>query len=378
MSLPEVLDAELDGEPAVAEVPLGGEDLLVVTPSRTLVYRDDGLLSDEAVEAVSHDAERLSLSVGRRKAKLTLDYGLDGSETLSLPASHIDDAIHPILAGILNAAGVTDPGETVLKTFRFSDLTLVVTSERIVKHIGGALWTEDFETFGYDGITDVDFEEGTHATSIVLTHDGRQERFKAPNDDVRAVRETIVGAVCEYHGVESVDEIESAADAEAGGASDGDESDGDDTLDFGAGIDPLSTDPDELSEPSGTTEAASSDDPESMSDESLAASIGEGDDSAGGSTADSGGEAAVAATTAESGAADGGAAVDAADTATSTADEPAGGFDESGFESAGPVEDDSVAEQIDVLVERVERQERKLERQTELLETLIEELRRGR
>jgi hypothetical protein len=377
MSLPEVLDAELDGEPAVAEVPLGGEDLLVVTPSRTLVYRDDGLLSDEAVEAVAHDAERLSLSVGRRKAKLTLDYGLDGSETLSLPASHIDDAIHPILAGILNAAGVTDPGETVLKTFRFSDLTLVVTSEQIVKHIGGALWTEDFETFGYDGITDVDFEEGTHATSIVLTHDGRQERFKAPNDDVRAVRETIVGAVCEYHGVEGVDEIESAADAEAGGASGGD-SDGDDTLDFGAGLDPLSTDPDELSEPSGTTEAASGDDPESMSDESLAASIGEGDDSAGGSTADSGGEAAVAATTAESGAADGGAAVDAADTPTSTADEPAGGFDESGFESAGPVEDDSVAEQIDVLVERVERQERKLERQTELLETLIEELRRGR
>ena len=378
MSLPEVLDAELDGEPAVAEVPLGGEDLLVVTPSRTLVYRDDGLLSDEAVEAVSHDAERLSLSVGRRKAKLTLDYGLDGSETLSLPASHIDDAIHPILAGILNAAGVTDPGETVLKTFRFSDLTLVVTSEQIVKHIGGALWTEDFETFGYDGITDIDFEEGTHATSIVLTHDGRQERFKAPNDDVRAVRETIVGAVCEYHGVESVDEIESAADAEAGGASDGDDTDGDDTLDFGAGLDPLSTDPDELSEPSGTTEAESGDDPESMSDESLAASIGEGDDSAGGSTADSGGEAAVAATTAESGAADGGAAVDAADTSTSTADEPAGGFDESGFESAGPVEDDSVAEQIDVLVERVERQERKLERQTELLETLIEELRRGR
>ncbi|ESS08766.1 MAG: hypothetical protein A07HN63_01677 [uncultured archaeon A07HN63] len=371
MSLPEVLDAELDGEPAVAEVPLGGEDLLVVTPSRTLVYRDDGLLSDEAVEAVPHDAERLSLSVGRRKAKLTLDYGLDGSETLSLPASHIDDAIHPILAGILNAAGVTDPGETVLKTFRFSDLTLVVTSDQIVKHIGGALWTEDFETFGYDGVTDIDFEEGTHATSIVITHGGRQERFKAPNDDVRAVRETIVGAVCEYHGVESVDEIEPNADTDAGGDSDGGDSEGDDTLDFGAGLDPLSTDPDDLSEPSGETEAASTDDPESMSDESLAASIGEGDDSVTDSTADSGGEAAVAATTAESGAADGGAAA-------STADEPAGGFEESGFESAGPVEDDSVAEQIDVLVERVERQERKLERQTELLETLIEELRRGR
>jgi|GEM_PF-3970936 hypothetical protein len=203
-----------------------------------------------------------------------------------------------------------------------------------------------------------------------LTHDGRQERFKTPNDDVRAVREAIVGAVCEYHGVEGVDEIESATDAEASSASGGDQR-GDDALDFGTGLDPLSTDPDDLSEPSGETGAASTDDPESMSDESLAASIGDNDDSATESTADPGGEAAVAATTAESGAADGGAAA-------STADEPAGDFEESGSESAGPVEDDSVAEQIDVLVERVERQERKLERQTELLETLIEELRRGR
>ena len=369
MSLPEVLDAELDGEPAVAEVPLGGEDLLVVTPSRTLVYRDDGLLSDEAVEAVAHDAERLSLSVGRRKAKLTLDYGLDGSETLSLPASHVDDAIHPILAGVLNAAGVTDPGETVLRTFRFSDLTLVVTSERIVKHIGGALWAEDFESFGYDGITDIDFEEGTHATSIVLTHDGRQERFKTPNDEARAVRETIVGAVCEFHGVDSVDEIESDAETDASSDAETD-TDSDDSLDFGAGLDPLSTDPDELSEPSGTTEAASSDDPESMSDESLAASIGEGDDTATESTVGgSGGEPAVAAAAGESAVADG---------ETTATDETAGGFEESGFESAGPVEDNGVAEQIDVLVERVEQQERKLERQTELLETLIEELRRGR
>lgn len=370
MSLPEVLDAELDGEPAVAEVPLGGDDLLVVTPNRTLVYRDEGLLSDEAVESYPHGAERLSLSVGRRKAKLTLEYGLDGTETLALPASHVDDAIHPILAGVLNAGGVTEPGETVLKTFRFSDLTLVVTSERIVKHIGGALWSEEFETFAHAAITDIAFEEGSVATSVVLTHDGRQERFKTPNEDARAVRETIVGAVCEYHGVDSVDEIEADSDGDA--AADTESSD---ALDFGAGIDPLSTDPDELSEPSGATDTA--DDPESMSDESLAASIGDsGDDTTAESAStatESGGEAAVATTSPESDAANGETVASRTESA-----EAAGGFENSAFESAGPVEDNDLAEQIDVLVERVEQQERKLDRQTQLLETLIEELRRGR
>ena len=374
MSLPDVLDSALEGEPAVAEVTLGGEDTLVVTPTRTLVYRAEGLLSDESVEEYPHDAERISLSVGRRKAKLTIEYGLDGNETLSLPASRVDDAIHPILAGVINAAGVTDPGETVLKTFRFSDLTLIVTSERVVKHIGSAVWTEDFETFAYDTITDVAFEEGSVATSVVLTHDGRQDRFKTPNDEAREVREAIVGAVCEYHDINSIAELRAQSEAAAAEADDTAERTDADKLDFGEGLDPLSTNPAELDDATPDTAADAADSDDEVSDEALAASLGNGEDG--------GTQATEAQTTdATTDTATGTAAGDTDDSATAAAVDDGGAataFEDSGFESAGPVEEGDMAEQIAVLVERVEQQERKLDRQTELLETLIEELRRGR
>jgi len=239
MSLPELLESALDGEPSVAEVQLGGEDVLVVTPSRTVVYRADGLLSDESIESYPHEAEEVDLSVGRRKAKLTLEYGLDGSETLAFPAKRVEKVLHPILAGVISAAGITEAGETVHKTFRFSDLTLIVTSKRVIKHIGSAVWDTDFEAFEYSGLTDVDFEEGSVATSIVLTHNGRQNRFKTPNSDARAVREAIVEAVCEFHGVTSIEELREAMASQEDGDGEGVDRESTDRLDFGNGPDPL-------------------------------------------------------------------------------------------------------------------------------------------
>lgn len=362
MSSPDVLEAARNGEPAVAEVALGAEDTLVVTPTRTLVYRAEGLLSDESVEEYPHDAERISLSEGRRKAKLTLEYGLDGSETLTLPSATVDDALHPILAGVINAAGVTEAGETVLKTFRFSDLTLIVTSNQVVKHIGGAVWSEEFETFEYDQITDVSFEEGSVATSVVLRYDGRQERFKTPNEDARAVREAIVGAVCEFHDIDSIAALREEADDEAAVGDTDDDSESE-TLDFGEGLDPLSTDPDDVdsaaesSAPDDTANAASA------GDADLAASLGDDEST----TAET--EEATTAETDES---------VAAESEPAATDAESDGFSESEFESAGPVDEDDLAEQLAVLVERVDQQEQQLARQNELLETLIEELRRGR
>ncbi len=388
MSLPDLLDEALDGEPAVAQVPLGGEDVLVVTPTQTLVYRADGLLSDESIERYNHDAERISLSVGRRKAKLTLEYGLDGSETLALPAKRVEKALHPILAGVINAAGITDPGETVLKTFRFSELTLIVTSLRVVKHIGSAVWATDFESFGYDNLTDVSFEEGSVATAVVLTHNGRQDRFKAPNSDARAVREAIVEAVCAYHEVNSIEELrvrmaEQAADEPAGEEVD--------RLDFGDGPDPLSAEPAELSDtPANATQTTVVDDAETAADETvgdktLAASLGEpAADTTGTSPPAEADIPAPANETAESSSeaasdpADSPTPDPATETVAEAATEPVDAFEGSPFESAGPVDEDDLAHQLAVLTKTVERQETQLSRQAELLETLIEELRRGR
>ena len=396
MSLPDALTSALGEEPAVAEVSLGGDDILAVTPTRTLVYRAEGLLSDEAVEEYPHDAERLTLSEGRRKAKLTMEYGLDGTETLSLPSSRIDDALFPILAGVINAAGVTEPGESVLKTFRFSEITLIITSRQVVKHIGTPVWTEDFESFEYASITDVTFEEGSVATTVVLTHDGRQDRFKIPSDDARAVREAVVDAVCAFHDVDNIDalraqvaeaaadEPDTPADAEASA----------DQLDFGEGIDPLGADPpavDADEPPDSGTEST-----DTVGDEALAASLDDG-----GSDQSSTAAEGQPATTADSGTATtggdtppapadtepesqptttAGSTADSATTADATTPETtqSSGFTNSGFESAGPVDEGDLAETVATLAERIDRQEEQLARQNELIETLIEELRRGR
>lgn len=183
MSQPEIVQSVLGEEDVVTRVHLGGEDELFVTPTRTLVYRAEGLLSDESVDEFSHAAEQLSVKEGRRKAKISLDYGLDGSETFSLSAKRLDDALQPIVEGVLSAAGVTDEdGERLVQAFRFSELTFVITDARVVRHIGSAVWDEDYEAYRFADVTDLEFESGSVATTVVLTVDGRQERFKIPNE----------------------------------------------------------------------------------------------------------------------------------------------------------------------------------------------------
>lgn len=374
MSLPQLLVNALGDESVVAEVSLGGEDVLVVTPTRTVVYRAEGLLSDESTTSYPHDVERLALSVGRRKAKFTLEYGLEGNETLSVPAGRVDAVIHPMLAGIMSATGVTEAGEAVRKTFRFSDLTLVITSNRLVKHIGAAVWSMEYETVEYADLTNLDFEEGNVATTVVLTHDGRQERLKAPSDEARAVRESLVEAVCAYHDVGSLEELRSQFDdgsTEAG--------EGVDRFDFGDGPDPLSTESAADDEPATvatepvetTTTTEGTDGPDGAD---AAGTVDETDiDTVGGESTGSGGDAESTARSAgatETTARDG--TVDD-DTGRTTGGSTAQATD------GDPVgEGAALAERVEELTAAVERQEAELARQADLIETLIEELRRGR
>ncbi len=439
MSLPDLLAGTVGDEDVVAEVPLGGDDRLAVTPTRTLVYRGDGLLSDESVDEYGHDVERIEVSTGRRKAKITLGYGLDGDETLSVPTKRVDDVLHPILAGVLSASGVTGPGETVVRTFRFSELTLIVTSERLVKHVGSAVWDPEFEEFGYDDLTGLDFEEGTVATAVVLVHDGRSERFKAPNESARAVRETLADAVCSFHGVDSLEEFRVAAAEAEEAASDAEQTG---TTDFGEGPDPLSASPAADAEADADAAPGAEAEPDSGGLGTEPKGAG-GRDSAGGSESLAGGDGPGATTESAESASVGSpepsggsdplddplaadAAVDdaaedplAGDAgATDSTDSPAGdapeapaegaergaggepaaavgeeavaadgetdgvvpdddAFDGSPFESAG-VEDADLASEVAALRRTVEAQSERLDRQSTLIEQLIEELRRGR
>ena len=202
MDVPGIVQGALDGEDVAASVSLGGEDALFVTPTRTLVYRSESLLSDESVESYPHEAERVTVKDGRRKTRITLTYSIDGERDFAVPSSAADDVLHPVLAGVLNGAGVTDPGETVVQTFRFSELTLIVTSDRLLKHVGSAVWDADHEQYHFEDVTGLDFEEGSVATQIVIEVDGRPQRIKTPNEHVAVVRERLTQSLFAYYDVD--------------------------------------------------------------------------------------------------------------------------------------------------------------------------------
>ncbi len=415
MSTSDIVEATLDGEPVAARVDLGGEDELLVTPTRTLVYRAEGLLSDESVEEFPHGAERVSVSQSRRKAKVTLDYGLDGEETFALPSNRLEEALHPVLAGVLNAADITGPGETVKQTFRFSELTLVVTSARVVKHIGTAVWDDEYEEYHYDDVTDLTFEEGSVATSVVITMGDRQERFKAPNDDARRVSESLEDALLGYYDVASLEEFRTAVAPDVDeGAPDADA----DGVAFGDGPDPLSVNPAELAEEpaNGTRNADDRDDAEESSTvaEAVAESLERPPADEGASvveaavpaTADDAAEADTHAPVADAVAeaeadaestegeraaeadapaaaaadrdADGPDGVDAGSAGVRSADGVDDGFEGSGFQSAATLDEADVAAELADLRAAVEAQNERLDRQHDLIEQLVRELRRGR
>lgn len=234
MDVPGIVQGELDGEDVAASVSLGGEDALFVTPTRTLVYRSESLLSDESVESYPHDAERVTVKDGRRKTRITLTYSIDGERDFAVPSGSADDVLHPVLAGVLNGAGVTDPGETVVQTFRFSELTLIVTSDRLLKHVGSAVWDADHEQYHFEDVTSLDFEEGSVATQIVIEVDGRPQRIKTPNEHIAVVRERLTQALFAYYDVDSLAALNALVDPEDP-AVESSES----TVDFGEGVDPL-------------------------------------------------------------------------------------------------------------------------------------------
>jgi hypothetical protein len=249
MDVPTLVEEALGEEDVAAHVPLKGEDALFITPSRTIHYREEGLLSDESVAEYPHDAERVEVEEGRRKATIRLDYGTRGTEAFNVPSSRLDEALHPVLAGVLNAMGVTEPGETVKRTFRFSELTLVVTSRRLVKHIGSAVWDPEYEEVVYEDVTDVDVEEGNVSSQFVLTTPNRTQRVKAPNESFREVEESVRDAILAAYDVGSLDEfreLKAAAETEEATMAE-EEPDG---VSFDSGVEPIRTGEDDSGEES--------------------------------------------------------------------------------------------------------------------------------
>lgn len=209
MSVPELVRERLGDEDVRAQVPLGGDDTLVVTATRTLVYRGEGLLSGETVEEFPHDVERVAIDEGRRKSTITLDHGLDGESSLTVPADRLDEVLRPVFGGVLIAAEAIDPDEAIRDVHRLGELTVVITDGRVIKHIGGALWErEEFEEYAFERVTGLEVEQGDVSSQIIVEVERRPQRIKTPSDDTRMIREGIERSLLEYHGVDTYAEFE--------------------------------------------------------------------------------------------------------------------------------------------------------------------------
>jgi hypothetical protein len=209
MEIPDRITQQLGNEELESAVNLGDEDIICFTPSRTLLYRGEGLLSDDSLEVYDHDIERLDVSEGRRKTSFTLTY-VDSEERFTVAGDRTEAVLERLLAGILETADVVENGEEIEGVFRFSELTLVITDKRIVKHVGSYLWDADYEEFPYANVTGLEFEEGSVATYIVITVDGRPQRIKAPRGDAELVKRALTAALFTYYEVDSLDQLNSA------------------------------------------------------------------------------------------------------------------------------------------------------------------------
>jgi hypothetical protein len=239
MEIPDLVGERLGDEEIRAGVSLGDEDAVFTTGSRTLLYRSEGILSDESITELPHDVERLDLSEGRRKTKFELTY-VDGTESFTVPNNRSEKVLKRLLVGVLRVGGVVGPDESVRGVYRFSELTVIISDGRLVKHVGSVLWDPDYEAYPFSDVTGLAFEEGSVATQIVLDVEGRPQRIKAPNDDAPMLRQTLQQALFAYHDVDSLAALNDAVASEPEGRSAAhDRSGRSDALTLDDGIDPL-------------------------------------------------------------------------------------------------------------------------------------------
>ncbi|QSG04839.1 DUF7115 domain-containing protein [Halapricum desulfuricans] len=369
MELPELVRDRLGEEDAQAGLALADDDLLCLTPTRTLLYRADGLLSDERVTAYPHDVERLELSEGRRKTKFHFEY-VDDEQSLTVPTGATRDTLALLLEGILRTERVLDAEESVVEAFRFSELTLVVADDRIVKHVGSAVWDGECEAFDYEALTGIDFEQARVATEVVLYVDGRPERIKTPNDDARLVERALERALTEYFEVTSLSQLQSQFQSAA------DETDSasgrSDEYPFDSAIRPLGEGPEARAAPDDTVGVEPVEDTDELDASNGTEPVGDGDEARNSTATIPDAESAATATAGDEG--DTRPAVGDEDgTQSAVSDEGESRSDESGTETTA-AELERIETRLDELTTAVDKQNQLLRKHHAAIKQLVEEL----
>jgi hypothetical protein len=342
-ALPELLSEAVGDATVVDTVDIGGGDAVAVTNRETHVYRSDGLLSDESVETFGHDVDRLSVRSKRRKGEIRLE-DIDTEESFTVASKVADPIVEAMLEGILRTTGVIEADETVVAQFRFSELTFVVTENRLLEHVGGAVWDGDFEAVEHADLTGLDFEKASVATQVVIETDQRRRRVKVPNEHAGDVQRAIQDAVFGFYGTSSLKELR----AELSPAS---ESETEPTPDGAAGSQHAGNDRSSVLETSASTDPPA----DQASEQFVSADWTSSPDRSSGTDAWGLGSSESPASDSVAGSAD--------DVSAARTDEP---------------DVETLARRVESLSEQVEHQTELIESQRELIEQLVDELRRGR
>lgn len=351
MEIPDLIKRRLGEESIESAVNLGDEDVICFTPSRALLYRGEGLIGDESVEEYDCNVERLNVSDGRRKTSVRLQY-VDGEESFSVSSDRGEAVVQRLLQCVLRTANVLDPEESVQDAYRFSELTVIITDLRLVKHVGAYVWDGEFEEYPFGDVTGLDFEEGSVATQVVISVSGRPQRFKAPSDEAKLLRRALTNALCEYYEVGSLSQLNRVLEEKADASDDEESTEGSvaSDIELDDSISPLVGDTDEEPTLEGEVREIGESRPEETATDSAGAQSGTAEETTQQSTTARQSEPTRQAT----------------DTATSG--QEAGGVD--------PAEFEAMQTQVSKLTTAVKRQNELLKEQHGTIQQLIEELQR--
>ena len=201
MDVPGIVRERLADERRMTSVNVGGDDRVYVTPPKTLVYRAAGLFSSESIEEFPLDVGRFDVSADRREATFAFEYE-HGVEAFSAPRERIDTVLPPVLAGVLRTTGLIDEDERIEESYRFGERTLVVTDRRLLTSVGEAVWDREHDSYDYERVTDLRFEG-----DLRIDVDGRSRYIELTGEGRREAYETLEDALCAYHGVASIDQL---------------------------------------------------------------------------------------------------------------------------------------------------------------------------
>lgn len=181
MNLPGRVEQQLS-TPPLETVPIGTEDLVVVTPNQTIEYRTAGLCCEAQIEEYEYHGQKIALSKGHRKATISLAGPATREQQLIIPADYTEPVLKAVIAGTLcGTNGITESPRVVERS---EQTTLVVTDDRLLIYDGNDVWGKGFECY-----TPADIEQ------LEVTAGGNQLYLRGAvnrsHDHIRGSPETI-------------------------------------------------------------------------------------------------------------------------------------------------------------------------------------------